>query len=471
LRHIAPGYSRRSDMDVRDREALTLRTMLCVQLLISLLLCSLAFAGAPAPAPRQAVVSAGPTAHIDRVVYCTRHRHPHGCIKVPRGATTPRRPNQQGSSALTPHDVENGGGLGGGPGDHRATAIAWARTQRGTSSWASYCERFVEEAYGTRGQFDTAADAASALAVVGELRRGPITAAPPGSLVYFRPDTVNHGYGHVGLSLGRGRILSALATVSVTDVTTSRYWRNLYMGWAPAPGDWPGRIPPAPGPTTRDPLLSVRFTAPAPSSTVSGTVSLLVSAPNAGGVVIDAYYATDPRDPSTRGWHPLGTAVQSGDSWSLDWDTTTIPDQGFGAWGTVNLSAIALNSKHERTGTRDYRRVTVDNASGSVPPKPPDAPPPASSWPETTGVSTNTWTNYATAGGTQGGTIPAQSTVQIACKVQGFRAGDGNTWWYRIASAPWSNAYYASADAFYNDGQTSGSMLYTPLVDTNVPTC
>jgi hypothetical protein len=48
--------------------------------------------------------------------------------------------------------------------------------------------------------------------------------------------------------------------------------------------------------------------------------------------------------------------------------------------------------------------------------------------------------------------------VQVACRVTGFRVSDGDTWWYRVASPGWDNTYYASADAFYNNGQTSGSL-------------
>lgn len=90
---------------------------------------------------------------------------------------------------------------------------------------------------------------------------------------------------------------------------------------------------------------------------------------------------------------------------------------------------------------------------------------------ETTGGAANTWTNYTNAGGTQGPTIPALATVQIACKVTGFRVADGNTWWYQIASAPWSNSYYVSADAFYNNGAANGSLVGTPFVDPTVPDC
>jgi hypothetical protein len=96
-------------------------------------------------------------------------------------------------------------------------------------------------------------------------------------------------------------------------------------------------------------------------------------------------------------------------------------------------------------------------------------PPPT--WAETTGGVTHTWTNYTNAGGTQGQSIAAYQTVQIACKLTGFKVADGNTWWYRIASSPWSGAFYASADAFYNNGQTSGSLAGTPFVDSNVADC
>ena len=95
----------------------------------------------------------------------------------------------------------------------------------------------------------------------------------------------------------------------------------------------------------------------------------------------------------------------------------------------------------------------------------------AATFTETVGGDAHTWTNYTNAGGTQGPTIPAFTSVQITCALTGFRVADGNTWWYQIASAPWSNIYYVSADAFYNNGQTSGSLHGTPFVDPAVPSC
>lgn len=97
--------------------------------------------------------------------------------------------------------------------------------------------------------------------------------------------------------------------------------------------------------------------------------------------------------------------------------------------------------------------------------------PPTGSYPETTGGATATWSDPATAGGTQGPPIGANATVHVACKLTGFRVANGNTWWYRIASSPWGSAYYASADAFYNNGRTSGSLSGTPFVDLAVRDC
>lgn len=106
----------------------------------------------------------------------------------------------------------------------------------------------------------------------------------------------------------------------------------------------------------------------------------------------------------------------------------------------------------------------VTSAQTGSAPQPP-------TWLEYTGSAANTWTNYTNAGGTEGPQIAKNAGVYISCRLTGFKVADGNTWWYRIASSPWNNAYYVSADAFYNNGATSGSLSGTPWVDTNVATC
>jgi hypothetical protein len=59
----------------------------------------------------------------------------------------------------------------------------------------------------------------------------------------------------------------------------------------------------------------------------------------------------------------------------------------------------------------------------------------------------------------------------MSCREQGLAVTDGDTWYYRVASSPWNNQYYVSADAFYNNGATSGSLAGTPFVDPSVRGC
>jgi hypothetical protein len=336
----------------------------CPALLLVAALCLTSATTAVRPAHASAL-QASPGAGDPKVKYCTRHKRPRGCVRVPKAAKRPRKRDQQGPDSLTPRNVENGGGLGGGPGDHRDAALGWARSQRRLRKWAWRCQRFVEEAYGTRGKFDTAKQAAAKLG----LRRGPVANAPPGALVYFGADRANRGFGHVGLSLGRGRMISALATVTVTDIARSRYWRGLYLGWADAPVAWPGRIPLPPGPTIEDPGLTIRVTAPAFGSFLSGTVRVAATATGASGVDFFSYYATNPRDAATRAWYRIGSGRRADGAWVVDWDTTIIPDQGNPLWGTVNVAAVAVRDGRS-TATRDYRRFTVDNrlTGGGAPP-------------------------------------------------------------------------------------------------------
>jgi hypothetical protein len=91
---------------------------------------------------------------------------------------------------------------------------------------------------------------------------------------------------------------------------------------------------------------------------------------------------------------------------------------------------------------------------------------------ETTGGVANTTNDYfQPADGVYGQLIDAARTVRISCRVQGYRVPDGNIWWYRIASPPWDNNFYTSADAFWNNGQTSGNFHGSALVDFKVPIC
>ena len=90
---------------------------------------------------------------------------------------------------------------------------------------------------------------------------------------------------------------------------------------------------------------------------------------------------------------------------------------------------------------------------------------------ETVGSAAHTWADYKKAAGAAGPEIKAYATIKVDCRVKGFKVTDGNVWWYRIASKPWDGRYYVSADAFYNNGKTSGPLKGTPFFDPKVPVC
>lgn len=91
---------------------------------------------------------------------------------------------------------------------------------------------------------------------------------------------------------------------------------------------------------------------------------------------------------------------------------------------------------------------------------------------ERTGGSARTWSDFTIAGGDPGPPINGSRTVRVTCRVRGFEVSSGNQWWYLVASAPWSNRYFATGDAFYNQRRTAGvDFRKTPFVDPRVPLC
>jgi hypothetical protein len=170
----------------------------------------------------------------------------------------------------------------------------------------------------------------------------------------------------------------------------------------------------------------------------------------------------------TAGGNGSGTGTAGGGGSGTGSGTGSASGSGT-AGGSGSASGSAQSGSSSGTGTSPTTPSTTGTSAPSQSPTP-SAQPPAT-YAETTGGVTNTWTNYQNAGGNQGPSIPTHATVQIACKLTGFAVADGNTWWYRISSSPWNSTYYASADAFYNNGATSGSLQGTPFVDPSVPSC
>ena len=90
---------------------------------------------------------------------------------------------------------------------------------------------------------------------------------------------------------------------------------------------------------------------------------------------------------------------------------------------------------------------------------------------ETTGPGGSaTYADYHALTG-RGQPIPTNATVRVTCRASGYKVPDGDRWWYRIASKPWNDHYYATTDAFYNNSRTTGSLHGTPLADPHVRQC
>jgi len=99
-------------------------------------------------------------------------------------------------------------------------------------------------------------------------------------------------------------------------------------------------------------------------------------------------------------------------------------------------------------------------------------PPPPRVWleQETPNHPVNTFLNYHNASG-MGPAITAGQWVEVSCKMYDpfIASVNPDGYWYRIASAPWSNAYYSPANTFMNGDPYGGP--YTHNTDFAVQNC
>ncbi len=271
---------------------------------------------------------------------------------------------------------------------------------------------------------------------------GPYGTPPAGALLFWGT-TQWSSDGHVALSLGNGSVVSSAAypyadgqdNGEVFALSSRNPTTYHYLGWL-----LPGTLQtPSPAPT---PVVAPVISAPQPATPV------VVSGP----------------EPRPVGATSLQPAAGVG---TLQGSATVIVGS---APSSVATPLQGGSSSSVATPPAVTRTPTPTTTTTTTPAAPTVSPPPPT-YPETVGGTSHTWTDYANAGGTEGPSISAYDTVQIACKVTGFSVADGNTWWYRIASEPWNDDFYVSADAFYNNGETSGSLIGTPFVDTAVPNC
>jgi cell wall-associated NlpC family hydrolase len=130
-----------------------------------------------------------------------------------------------------------GSGLSGPALVKQAQAASWALSQMGSRDFYNLCQRFIENAYGTSGQYRSAAAASNAL-----MKTADPGAADVGDLVFFRPDASNGNAGHVGIYLGNGEMVSATNSgVTRDNIFNSPYWSKLLVGFGDPPDQWQGK--------------------------------------------------------------------------------------------------------------------------------------------------------------------------------------------------------------------------------------
>lgn len=118
----------------------------------------------------------------------------------------------------------------------QALAAAWALAQMGAQNYNNLCQRFIENAYGTGGQYRSAHAAGQSLIKGRDLKDADV-----GDLIFFRPDASNGGAGHAAIYVGNGEMVGAIqGGVKRTKIMDGGYWQGLFAGFADPPPAWKG---------------------------------------------------------------------------------------------------------------------------------------------------------------------------------------------------------------------------------------
>lgn len=110
--------------------------------------------------------------------------------------------------------------------------LAWARENMGRSDFVNWCEKFVENAFGTTGQYPSAIAAAHAAQQNGTLRTD-LANMQPGDKVYYDAAHDNGGYGHAALYNGGGTVVSSAAP---HPTPLQGYFGGQLLGYIPQAG-------------------------------------------------------------------------------------------------------------------------------------------------------------------------------------------------------------------------------------------
>lgn len=258
--------------------------------------------------------------------------------------------------------------------------------------------------------------------------------------------------------------------------------RTIRIDAKPTPAPTPAPTPPptpiqTPTPAPTAPPSPASTAAPTPQTTTATTAT--PSAPTTGSVSLASRVTGCEYGPtclvagfSIIGFQPAPETYTcvfaNGDRYDFPLAGSTVNTACYTADRPDSITVEVAGTRSNTASWEAAPATTTATTTTTTQPAP-QAP---QTFSATVGVGTNTWSNHTNAGGQAGPQIQRYATVQISCALPGFAVANGNTWWYRIASSPWNNQYYASADAFYNTpGMTSGPLRGTPYVDETIRRC
>lgn len=105
-------------------------------------------------------------------------------------------------------------------------AVRWFRAHNRDSAYENFCERAVENAWGTTGVWPSASDHWRGAIAAGKAH--PADPNPPmGAFVYWRTSRD----GHVGIADGHGGFFSSNVSGAIGHGDTLRYFPH-YLGWS-----------------------------------------------------------------------------------------------------------------------------------------------------------------------------------------------------------------------------------------------
>lgn len=112
-----------------------------------------------------------------------------------------------------------------GPQSRADNAVAWFAARNGSTAYQGYCEKAVENAYGTTGIYASAIANWNDAVRRGAAHRGD-TNPPKGALVFWNISS----YGHVGVATGDGNFWATSVNGAIGKRALPYF--NNYLGWA-----------------------------------------------------------------------------------------------------------------------------------------------------------------------------------------------------------------------------------------------